>query len=85
GQLYGNSSRNPLLGPGYVNTDISAFKRFAIYKHSDLLFRGEIFNVFNNVNLIMTNANTKWNTATFGRISAAGDARTVQLALKFEF
>ncbi|MEO6982600.1 MAG: hypothetical protein ABI072_05740, partial [Edaphobacter sp.] len=85
GQLYGNSSRNSLLGPGYINTDISAFKHFAIYKRSDLLFRGEIFNVFNNVNLNMTNANAKFGTATFGKITAAGDPRIVQLALKLEF
>ena len=53
---YGNSPRNPLIGPGFVNTDISAFKRFAIYEKSNLLFRGEIFNTFNNVNLSNPNA-----------------------------
>ena len=83
GQLYGNSSRNPFIGPGFVNTNLSAFKRFAIYKESDLLFRGEVFNVFNNVNL--SNPNGTFGTANFGKIIAAGDPRIVQLALKLEF
>ncbi len=80
---YGNSPRNPLIGPGYVNTDISAFKRFAIYEKSDLLFRGEVFNAFNNVNL--NNPNGTLGSSQFGKITGADTPRIVQLALKFEF
>lgn len=84
-QLYGNSRRNSLSGPGYVNTDISAFKRFAVYEQSTLLFRAEIFNAFNNVNLNLDNPNVKFGTALFGKITSSGPPRIVQLALKFEF
>jgi hypothetical protein len=80
---YGNSPRNPLVGPGYVDTDISAFKRFAISETSDLLFRGEIFNTFNNVNL--NNPNGTVNSTQFGKITGASSARIVQFAFKFEF
>jgi hypothetical protein len=80
---YGNSPRDPLIGPGYVNTDLSAFKRFAIYERSDLLFRGEIFNTFNNVNL--GNPNGTLTSTQFGKITSAGTPRIVQFALKYEF
>lgn len=80
---YGNSPRNPLVGPGFVNTDISAFKRFAIYEKSNLLFRGEIFNTFNNVNL--GNPNATYTSSQFGKITSSGSARVVQFALKYEF
>jgi hypothetical protein len=80
---YGNSPRNPLVGPGHVNTDISAFKRFAIYEESKLLFRGEVFNAFNNVNL--NNPNGNLGSSQFGRITGAGTPRILQVALKFEF
>jgi hypothetical protein len=83
GTPYGDSPRNPLIGPGYVNTDISAFKRFAIYEQSTLLFRAEIFNVFNNVNL--NNPNGTLGSTNFGKITGAGSPRIVQLALKYEF
>lgn len=83
GQLYGNSPRNPILSPGYFDTDISAFKRFPIYAKSDLLFRAELFNTFNNVNLNAPNGTL--GTPNFGKITTAGSPRIIQLALKYEF
>jgi hypothetical protein len=80
---YGNSPRDPLIGPGYVDTDISAFKKFAIYEKSDLLFRGEIFNAFNNVNL--SDPNGTLSSSQFGKITASNSPRIVQFALKYEF
>lgn len=83
GQLYGNSPRNPIIGPGYVDTDLSGFKRFALYEQSDLLFRAEVFNTFNNVNLNAPNGTL--GNANFGKITTAQDPRIIQLALKLEF
>jgi hypothetical protein len=80
---YGDSPRDPIVGPGYIDTDLSAFKRFAIYEKSDLLFRGEIFNAFNNVNL--GNPNGTLTSAQFGKITSANPPRIVQFALKYEF
>lgn len=79
----GNASRDPLVGPGYVNTDISAFKRFALEKHADLLFRGELFNVFNNVNL--SNPNGTVGSGNYGKITGTSAPRIAQFALKLEF
>lgn len=83
GQPYGNSPRNPLIGPGTVRTDISAFKRFALYEKLNLLYRAELFNLFNNTNL--GNPNGTLGNANFGRITSADSARYVQMALKLEF
>lgn len=83
GTPYGNSPRNPLIGPGYVNTDLSAFKRFAVYEKSDLLFRAEVFNVFNNVNL--GNPNATLSSSKYGKITSSNSPRIMQLALKYEF
>jgi Carboxypeptidase regulatory-like domain/TonB-dependent Receptor Plug Domain len=80
---YGNSPRNPLVGPGDVDTDISAFKKFPIYERSDLIFRAEIFNAFNNVNL--GDPNGTLSSSQFGKITSAGSPRIVQFALKYEF
>jgi hypothetical protein len=80
---YGNSPRDPIIGPGYVDTDISAFKQFAIYEKHELTFRGEIFNTFNNVNLSSPNATLS--STQFGKITASNSPRIVQFALKYDF
>jgi hypothetical protein len=81
---YGNAGRNPLIGPGTVNTNLSAFKTFPVWRESTLQFRGEVFNVFNNVNL--ANPGSTLGTATYGKITAtSGDPRIVQFALRYAF
>ncbi len=80
GQPYGNSSRNPLLGPGTIQTDISAFKRFSLFDRASLLYRAELFNLFNRTNL--GNPNGTLGNANFGRITSAGAPRQVQMAPK---
>ncbi|MBS1813377.1 MAG: TonB-dependent receptor [Acidobacteria bacterium] len=80
---YGTSARDPLVGPGTVRTDLSAFKRFAIYKESNLLFRAEAFNLFNNTNL--NNPNGVLTAANFGKITGSDPGRFLQFAVKLEF
>jgi hypothetical protein len=71
-----------LYGPKYVDTDLSAFKTFPIEKVT-LQFRGEVFNVFNTVN--MNTPNSTKSSPAFGAVSAAGAPRIVQLALRLSF
>jgi hypothetical protein len=79
----GNTPFNLLYGPQYVDTDLSAFKTFPIEREVTLQFRGEVFNVFNNVNL---NApQSALNSPAFGTISSAGAPRILQLALRLSF
>lgn len=83
GVPYGNSPRNPLLGPGTVSTDLSAFKAFALPGETSLQFRAGIFNLFNNVNL--ANPNGVLTAGQFGKITAADAPRIIQLALRYSF
>jgi len=81
--LYGTAGRNLIYGPGYVNTDFSAFKIFAITERHKIQFRAEIFNLFNQVNF--SNPNATLTSPSFGRILAAGSPRIVQFGLKYMF
>ena len=80
---YGDVKRNSLIGPGYINTDFSAFKIFSLPKESTLQFRGEIFNLFNNVNF--SNPIGVMTSPRFGQITSSGSPRIVQFALRYAF
>jgi hypothetical protein len=48
----GNANRAPLSGPGFVNTDFSVIKQFALpWEGVGLNFRAEFFNLFNHPQL----------------------------------
>ena len=81
--VIGNSSRNPVRGPGYRSTDIALIKRTPIRERMNMEFRAEAFNLTNTPPL---NApNVVLGTAGFGSITSAGDPRVIQFALKFNF
>jgi hypothetical protein len=83
GTPYGNSPRNPIVGPGTVDTDLSAFKQFPIHDRLTVLYRIEAFNLFNNTNL--NNPNGTLTAAQFGAITGAGAPRVLQMAAKIQF
>jgi Carboxypeptidase regulatory-like domain/TonB dependent receptor len=83
---FGNSGRNSLVGPSYFDTDMSFAKNFPFLpreKNSRVQFRADFFNLFNNVPL--NNPTTANASPVFGKITSAGTAREVQLALRFVF
>jgi outer membrane receptor protein involved in Fe transport len=80
---YGNSQRNPVVGPGRKVLDISVGKAFTVRNGQQLQFRAEAFNALNWVN--WNNPNGTLGNSNFGIISAAGAAREVQLSLKYIF
>jgi len=81
----GNAARIPVSGPGFINSDFSVIKQFALPRESmGLNFRAEFFNLFNHpqfgspVNDI--------NASGFGAVnSTVNNPRLVQLALKLTF
>jgi len=52
----GNLGRNTLIGPKLINCDFSLFKLFALAEGKALLFRAEMFNIFNHPNFGVPNS-----------------------------
>src|SRR5262249_35964753 len=79
----GNAQRNVALSPKLSNVNLSLVKRFAVTEGSAIDLRFEAFNAFNTVNF--ANPALTFGTSTFGAITSAGDARQVQLAIRYRF
>src|SRR5262249_4536676 len=80
----GNSSRNPVRGPGYRNLDLALIKRTPIGGgRRTLEFRAEAFNLTNTPPLGAPNG--VLGAPGFGSITTAGDPRVLQLGLKVIF
>ena len=79
----GNSSRNPVRGPGYRTADIAFIKRTYFGEIRNVEFRTEIFNLTNTPPL--ANPNGVVGNAAFGAITSAGDPRVIQFGLKVNF
>jgi hypothetical protein len=81
---YGFETRNDLVGPGYTDVDMSAYKTFPFLESRALEFRAEFFNLFNHTNYSLPN--TSVDNGSFGVITtAAGQGREIQFALKVTF
>jgi hypothetical protein len=65
------------------NVNLSMVKRFEVTEGSAIDLRFEAFNAFNTVNF--SNPNTNFGTAAFGSITSAGDARQIQIAVRYRF
>jgi hypothetical protein len=79
----GTSSRNPVRGPGYRSLDMAFIRRVGLSASKALEARVEVFNLTNAPPLGAPNGTL--GSAAFGTITAAGDPRVVQLAVKFLF
>ena len=79
----GNSSRNPVRGPGLQNADLMIGKTFRVSERMSFEFRAEAFNVSNTPPL--NDPNGSFGTAAFGTITSAGNPRDFEFAGKFRF
>jgi hypothetical protein len=84
GQL-GNASRVPVTGPGFVNTDFSVIKQFALPREGmGLNFRAEFFNLFNHPQFGSPISDIS--SPGFGSVnSTVNNPRVVQFGLKLTF
>ena len=80
---FGIVGRNAVRAPGVLRVDASLSREFVFHERYRLEARGEGFNVINHANFSAPNTNLS--SATFGRITAAGDPRILQFALKLHF
>jgi hypothetical protein len=82
---FGSAGRNTLRGPRFFNTDFGMVKGTSIHERMKLQFRAEFFNLFNNVNFMLPNANIS--SAQVGQITSviADSERIIQFGLKLVF
>jgi hypothetical protein len=94
GTSIGNSSRNPLYGPGINNFDIALFKEIHLTESKYIQLRLETFNTFNHTQFTPGSYQSAVsfggtvsdiNDPRFGRVISANPARIVQLAGKLYF
>lgn len=79
----GNSSRNPVSGPGYRTVDLMAGKTFVLREGLAAEFRAEAFNITNTPPL--GNPNGSFGNPGFGAITTALDPRVFEFVLKLRF
>jgi len=76
---FGNCpAQGPVIGPGYVDTDLSLQKNIPIGEARKFQFRADFLNAFNHPNFAHPNMSN-------GVINSTQDSRQIQLALKFYF
>jgi hypothetical protein len=81
---YGNSGRNTIIGPGIIDWDFSAMKRFRFTERSNLEFRAEFFNIPNHP--IFANPGLSVSTLSYGVIGGTVvDSREIQFALRLQY
>jgi hypothetical protein len=90
----GNSSRNPIYGPGINNFDMALYKEIHLTESKYIQLRFETFNTFNHTQFTpgayqaiynIGGVVSDINDPRFGRVIAANPARIVQLAGKLYF
>jgi hypothetical protein len=83
--LLGDANRVPVTGPGFVNTDFSIIKQFALPREGmGLNFRAEFFNLFNHPQFGSPVADIS--APGFGSVnSTVNNPRLVQFGLKLTF
>ena len=83
---FGTVGRNSFFGPHLFGSDASLNKRFRITEKLNAQFRGELFNVFNHVNLGQPNSTV--DSPTAGKILAIqglAGMRKWQLGFRVDF
>jgi hypothetical protein len=86
----GDSSRAPIYGPRFVNTDFSAIKNFPIRERMSVQFRAEFFNIFNHAQFYLLGGAGQMqdvdSPSSFGVVNGTvNNPRVVQFALKLNF
>jgi hypothetical protein len=98
--VLGNTGRNQFYGPGYIQDNLSIFKRFAMFHESSgLEVRLDAFQLSNTPQFVITTAsppNVSLTSSTFGTVTntlgsgqgsvnGVGGGRSLQGSLRFDF
>jgi hypothetical protein len=90
---WGNVQRNMLRGPGISQADMGMQKQFPIREQISLMFRADVFNVFNFRQLGAPSAKWTATPGTYGQITSAyttnpigtGTPRQMQFSLRLSY
>ncbi|MGA3347447.1 MAG: carboxypeptidase regulatory-like domain-containing protein [Candidatus Sulfotelmatobacter sp.] len=97
GLTFGDSGRNSLRNPDYINFNMALFKHFAVRERAAFEFRAEAFNIFNHTEWAPiagqsgsfagnnNSGNGTFGSTTFLYSGSVREARVLQLGLKFLF
>ena len=80
---YGDARRNSIIGPPTKVFDMAFTKIFPLKESRVLEFRAQATNIFNIPQY--TAIDTQVNSPTFGRVTAVGAMRAIQLTSRFRF
>ncbi len=80
---YGNAGRSTIEGPGFQTANLAVSRRIALAASRAIEVRLEVFNLLNHDNFYLPN--NQADSAQFGKIFQAYDARQVQFGVKFYF
>ncbi len=80
---FGNAGRNIVRGDSLFQFDCTLAKTFSIAEKVRMQLRGEAFNLLNKTNFLPPSGN--FSSAAFGTVTAANDARQLQIGLKLSF
>jgi hypothetical protein len=87
----GTARGDEIIGPGYLNWDITLAKYVPFGNGRRVTFRCELYNAFNNVQFQSVDTSAIFNAAgqqidgQFGQYTAARDARRIQLTARIDF
>jgi hypothetical protein len=80
---FGSAGRNIVQAAGFSQWDMGVSKNFRLAEAVTLQFRGEFFNLLNQVNFGVPNNDIS--SRTFGQVQSAAAPRQIQFALKLLF
>jgi hypothetical protein len=80
----GHLSEGLFRSPRFFNADVSLLRRIGVSEGTNIEFRAEFFNFFNNTNF-NAQANVTLDNQQFGRITQTYANRIIQLALRLNW
>src|SRR6185437_8107040 len=80
---FGNAGRDIMHGPGTIQWDMSATRRFQFSERYKMEFRADFFNIMNHANWNGPSAGLT--STTFGQITGFGGPRLIQMNMKLFF
>jgi len=79
----GNINSSPVRAPGMWNVDLSLGKSFSLTELTKLEIKADMLNALNHTTY--TNFATNWSGIDFGKATATGPARMIQVQMRLKF